>query len=92
MPASDFLFALELSDESHFDRMLADLAGAVLVQVGYQPPVVEELTGALTAALAKGVADGLRHCDLRFTAQAGNLEIVVAYEGGTEWRTTRPLP
>ena len=91
MSAHDFLFALELTDESPHDRMLADLAGAVLSHVGYPAPAIEELTGALAAALADGVARG-RRCDLQFRAHAGELEIAVSYKGGGGWRTTRSLP
>jgi hypothetical protein len=46
----------------------------------------------LRKALADGHRRGRTRCDLRFRAGAGELHISVAYEGGAEWRTTRPLP
>jgi hypothetical protein len=88
----DFLFALELSDEGRFDPMLGQLAGAVLAYVGYAPAEVEEIAARLRDALASGAAAGNRQCDVRFRAHAGGLEILVSYQGGAEWRATRPLP
>jgi len=88
----DFLFALDLSDERHFDTMLGDLADTVLKYVGYQPAAVEELRGAIKQALSSGTGNGQGRCDVRFRAQAGELVITVAYPGRDEWRTTRPLP
>lgn len=92
MPDHDFVFALDLSDEPHFDTMLGDLAGSVLKYVGYQPAAVEELRGALKGALSAGVSNGQSRCDVRFRAHSGELVITVAYSGRAEWRTTRPLP
>jgi hypothetical protein len=88
----EFLFALELSDEPHFDAMVGELAGAVLAYVGYPKAAADELRGVLRRALSAGLANGNRRCDVRFNAHAGELQIVVAYAGGSEWRTTRPLP
>ena len=92
MSDHDFLFALDLSDERHFDTMLGDLADTVLKYVGYQPAAVEELRGAIKQALSSGPFNGQGRCDVRFRAQAGELVITVAYPGRDEWRTTRPLP
>ena len=92
MSDHDFLFALDLSDEPHFDTMLGELAGTVLKYVGYQPPAIDELKSALKQALSAGAANGQSHCDVRFRAHAGELVITVAYQGRAEWRTTRPLP
>jgi len=88
----DFLFALDLSDERHFDTMLGELADTVLKYVGYQPAAVEELCSAIKQALLSGTVNGQGRCDVRFRAQAGELVITVAYPGRDEWRTTRPLP
>ena len=92
MPDHDFLFALDLSDEPHFDTMLAEVAGTVLKYVGYQPAAIDELRDALKQALSAGVSNGQSRCDVRFRAHSGELQITVSYAGRTEWRTTRPLP
>jgi hypothetical protein len=88
----DFFFALDISDEPEFDRMLGELASVVFGYVGYPAPAVDELTSVLRDALASRVASGRRRCDVRFLARAGELQIVVACAGSPEWRTTRPLP
>jgi len=88
----EFLFALELSDEKTFDGMLADVAQAVLVHVGLGRPAIDELSQALRAALGQVSAAGRQRCDVRFLARAGQLQIVVTYDGGAPWETTRPLP
>ena len=92
MPDHDFFFALDISDEPEFDRMLGELASVVFGYVGYPTAAIDELTGVLRAALERQVASGRRRCDIRFLARAGELQIVVACAGGPEWRTTRPLP
>jgi hypothetical protein len=88
----DFLFALELSDEAHFDSMLADLTSAVLVHVGYEAAAIDELRNVLRKALTSGASNGHSRCDVQFRAHAGQLHIAVVYAGGAEWRTTRALP
>jgi hypothetical protein len=90
--AHEFVFALQLSDEPHFDSMLTELAGAVLAHVGYQAAAVEELCSVLQGVLAKGLSNGHLRCDVQFSVRGGELQIVVAYAGGAEWRTTRALP
>jgi hypothetical protein len=90
VPDREFLFALELSDEPHFDAMLRDLAGAVLAHVGYEAAAIEELRGVLRTALKERGANA--RCHVRFRAGAGELQISVAFAGAAEWRTTRPLP
>jgi hypothetical protein len=88
----EFLFALQLSDEPHFDAMIAELAGAVLVHVGYQAAAVDELRALLRSALASGLTNGELRCSVQFRAEGGELQIVVASPGGAEWRTSRALP
>jgi hypothetical protein len=92
VPPREFLFALELSDEPQYDRMLADLTGAVLAHVGYQAAAIEELHGVIRSALNGRRASAGAPCDIRFHVAAGELQITVAYRGAVEWQTTRPLP
>ena len=92
MSDHEFLFALELSDEKTFDGMLSEVAHAVLAHVGLAKPAVDELSRALRGALADGVAAGRRRCDVRFVAHHGDLQIVVVFDGGGRWETTRPIP
>jgi len=88
----EFVFALEMSSDPEGDRMIGQLVATVLGHVGFAPPAIAELTDALRGALANGAPPGQRRCDVRFVAQAGELQIVVARAGATEWRTTRLLP
>ena len=92
MPDHDFFFALDLSDEVHFDRMLQQLAAAVLRHVGYDVGAVDAVTTEVRAALAAGPAAGNDRCDVRFRAAGGTLQISVAFAGGHTWETARPLP
>ena len=92
MPEQEFLFALDMSGEPPFDRMLADLARCVLGHVGYHSSAIDALIGQLGAALAERAANGRRRCEVRFRARAGELEIVVAGAGAPDWRTTCPMP
>ena len=92
MSDHDFLFALDVSDEAHFDAMLAELTGTVLTFVGFPPPAVEDLRQELRQALRAGPSNGSRRCDVRFRAHEGELVVTVAYAGGAEWRATRALP
>ena len=92
MSNREFIFALELSDEPHFDAMLAELTQAVLAHVGYQTPAIEELRDVVRQALADGVAVRGRRCDLRFRVGSGELQITVACAGSPEWHTRRTLP
>jgi len=88
----EFLFALALSDEASFDRMLTDIAGAVFLHLGFARQAVDGLVADLRAALHGAVGASLRPCAVRFSVHAGEMEIVVAHEGAAEWRTRRTLP
>jgi hypothetical protein len=88
----EFLFALDMSGEPPFDRMLADLTRCVLGHVGCHSSAIDALTGQLGAALTERAASGGRRCEVRFLARAGELEIVVVAAGRPDWRTTWPLP
>ena len=92
MADHDFAFALDLSDERHFERMLVDLAAVVLRYVGYDASVVDAIAGDVQAALVAGAADTNGRCDVRFRAGEGTLRISVAFAGGRTWETARALP
>ena len=92
MADHDFLFALDLSDEPHFDRMLQDLVAVVLRFVGFQAETIETVTADVRAALAGGAVEGAARCDVRFRAGGGTLRISVAFAGGRTWETARALP
>jgi hypothetical protein len=92
VPDQDFLFALDMSGEPPFDRMLAELARTVLGHIGYGASAIDALAAELGAALAERAANGHHRCEVRFLAGAGNLQIVVAAAGRPDWRTSWPLP
>ena len=92
MADHDFLFALDLSDEPHFDRMLQDLSRVVLRYLGFDAGMVDAVTADVRTALANGVADGRARCDVRFRAGGGTLQIRVVFVGGQSWETARTLP
>ncbi len=92
MAAHEFVFALQLSDEPHFDAMLAEVARTLLAHVGYGAAAIEELRGAIRVGLESAPPAGQPRCDVRFQAQSGQLQITIAYAGGEVWRTSRPLP
>jgi len=90
LPDHEFLFALEMADDPDSGRMLDELCAAVLGHVGYPPPAIAEVNRELHAAITQGNGPG--RCDVRFVAHGGELQIVVARGGASEWRTTRRLP
>ena len=93
MSDQDFFFALDVSGDPADDQMLADVARTVLGHVNYASSAIDALTSELRGALADQVAhDGTRRCEVRFRAEAGQLEIVVSGAGRADWRTTWPLP
>jgi len=88
----DFLFALDVSDEPRFDRMLQDLSRVVLRYVGFDTAAAEAVARDVHEALARGATAGREHCDVRFRAMGGTLRISVAFGGGRTWETARTLP
>lgn len=92
MSDHDFVFALDLSDEAYFDRLLTALAAAVLRHVGYDASTIDRMTDDVRTALHGGAADPSRRCTVRFRAGGGTLYIGIAYAGGQAWETTRTLP
>jgi hypothetical protein len=89
--AHEFTFSLQLSDEPHFDAMLGEVARALLSHVGFGAATLEELRTAMRTAL-NASPPGDPRCDVSFRAYSGQLQITIAYTGGAEWRTSRPLP
>ena len=89
MSPHDFLFALDLSDEPHYHRMLQDLSAIVFKYVGYDAGRADALVADLRTALS---ACGPAHCDVRFEARDGALRISVTSAGGRAWETTHTLP
>ena len=92
MPDHDFFFALDLSDEPHFDRMLQDLSAVVLRYVGFDSGVAEAMTRDVRGALSAGSATTPGACDVRFAVRGGTLFISIAFAGGRSWETTHVLP
>lgn len=92
MPDHDFVFALDLSDEPHFDTMLRDLAAVVLRYTGYDPAAADAMIAEVRGVLAAGVAAGRSRCRVQFAAAAGTLRISVAFAGDPTWETARALP
>lgn len=88
MSTRDFLFALQLSDEVPFDHMLGEVAVCVLGRVGCDEDASREVLALLHDALAEGVAEGLRQCEVQFNVHGGDLQIAVKFTGGRQWNTT----
>ena len=88
MSEFEFLFALDLSDEASFDRMLGEIADAIFVHLGLARPAVDALLVDVRRELASG---GTRPCELRFLVRGGQLEVAVSHDGAAPWRTQRAL-
>jgi hypothetical protein len=91
VPVPEFFFSLELSDENAFDSMMNDLAATILKYAGYTPEAVAEIAGTLHGALRTAAAGGAARCDVRFSAEDGELRMAVSSDGAA-WRAARPLP
>jgi hypothetical protein len=91
VPDIEFLFAVELTDQTRFDAMLDQLAAAVLGYAGCPGERVADMTAALRTELTAGAANGHSRCDVQFRAHAGKLLITVSCTGRPEWRTTLAL-
>ena len=92
MAVAEFLFALDLSDDSRHDRMLLELAAAVFRYAGVANSAADELAAALRGALHDVAAGGSRRCGVRFLVHDGELQMIVSRDGGAEWHTKRALP
>jgi hypothetical protein len=82
----EFLFAVNLSDDAAFDSMLRDLARAICDHLGLPRGACDGLVADMAGERARAAAAGRRHADVRFTSHAGELEIVVVYDDGAQWR------
>jgi hypothetical protein len=89
VPAADFFFALDLSDQSHFQRMMNDVIASIFRHAGLDAKAASELGDELRGALAKR---GGRRCDVTFEAHDGTLSISIVDGRGPDWRTTKALP
>jgi len=92
VPDHDFFFALDLSDEPHFDRMLATLSDALFRFVGYDAASAGTLTTEVHKTLTDGAKAGHQRCDVSFKVGHGQIDITVAFAGGPSSTLSRALP
>jgi len=85
-------FAIELSNLSRFDDLLAELTSQVLRHLGYVDRDVAELSAAMRAGLDTPVPSGSRARVLQFIVDDSQLLMSMSDKTGREWRTVRPLP
>ena len=81
----DFVFALAVSGGASRE-MLVDLVAHVFERVGSSGDGVAALGDELHAAIARGPLD--QPVDVRFSAAAGQLQIVVSSQSVDIWRTS----
>ena len=91
MPPPDFFFALDLSDQAHFERMTTDVVASILKYAGFDAAAASDIGRELRDAIADAARRGGNRCDVRFQTVGGQLSVTVSGAGG-EWRTSRPLP
>jgi hypothetical protein len=84
----DFVFALAVSGGTSRE-MLLELVAHVLDQVGCSGDGAASLGNELLAAVTSGARD--QPVDVRFSAEAGRLEIVVSSQAGAIWQTFRDI-
>jgi hypothetical protein len=84
----DFVFALAVSGGASRE-MLVDLVAHVLERVGSSGDGVAALGDELHAAIASGPRD--QPVDVRFSAAAGQLQIVVSSQSVGIWQTSRDI-
>ena len=88
MVSLDFFFALVVSGGASRE-MLVDLVSRVLERAGSSGDGVTALGDELHAAIAKGPRD--QPVDVRFSAEADRLRIVVSSQAGELWQTSRDI-
>ena len=84
----DFFFLLAVSGGASRE-MLDELVARVLERVGSSGDGVAALGDELYAAIAKAPRD--QPIDVRFSAAAGRLRIVVSSQNGDIWQTSRDI-
>jgi len=84
----DFFFALVVSGGASRE-MLVDLVAHVLERAGRSGDGAAALGDELHAAITTGPRD--QPIDVRFTAEAGRLRIVVSSQAGDIWQTSRDI-
>jgi hypothetical protein len=84
----DFFFALAVSGGASRE-MLLELVAHVLDQVGCAGDGAASLGDELHAAVTSVARD--QPVDVRFSAEAGRLEIVVSSQAAAIWRTFREI-
>ena len=92
MPPPDFFFALDLSDQSRFERMMSDVIASILGHAGFDKKAAADIGDELRRALADGVKQGGHRCDVTFQAQDGQLSMSIVFDRGSAWRASRALP
>ena len=88
----EFVFSVDVADESRFDVMLVNVADGLVRHAGCRPDAAGGILDGLHHALREGVAAGHHHCRVEFRAANQQLQVVVFYAGGREWRATHALP
>lgn len=88
MVPPDFVFALAVSGGAPREMVL-ELVARVLDQAGCSGDGAASLGDELHAAIARGGRD--QTIDVRFSAEAGRLEIVVSSRTGAIWQTFRDI-
>ena len=89
MAAYEFYFAIELSGPAASADMLRELASRVLGQAGCGNDDVPVVVEAVERAVARSMAAGESHCDVRFRVDSDRVEIVVCSAGRLLWRAVR---
>jgi hypothetical protein len=92
VPHHDFVFSLNVADESRFDNMLAVVAEALVHHAGCTGAEAVVMLEGLRHALLEGAAAGLQQCDIEFHAAGRQLEVIVCYAGGRAWRASHACP
>ena len=85
----EFFFGLAVSGGASRE-MLDDLAARVLERAGSSGDGAAALGAELHAAIASAPRD--QPIDVRFSAEAGRLRVVVSSPAGDIWQTSRNIP